>query len=826
VPVLTALDTLPIVATEDTLPFVATLDTVPVFTALNEGSHCQAPHCHGEVFIACPNCLIFLCHDHASDPNDSCALHNQLLSIEAVPTRRKRVVLIKRLAQYSGTSTLAPIDIIYRAVPVFSSVTSAALPAVSDNITAAVSPQPSSSAFEAEAVSKSVVVENCELDDMNVSFDDSVADEDYAPSSSSDSDLSKPGEIEEYSDIEPIEEEDREPDVQTAVKRRNKGGRCEEKKGRKRIKRSESWASEIRKVNRDKGLPYKNKKGKDIAAKVLRNVDCSRCKFQCASKISDDQRLEINKHYYSVVWERKKAFICSLVKANTTIVQRRGKGVRPKTISRAYYLPGSSDDQKRVCQKFFCATLVIGRKVIEHAIANKNELGEFISKNLKKGKAPPNKTADVRVEAVRKHIRSFAQVESHYCRAKTSAKYLSPGLSICELYRLYRDDFCISEKLTDPVSKGVYRRIFVTEFNLRFFVPKKDQCSVCNAYYGATGDDKESLKPNWEQHKIRENESMSAKESDKAVAKLNDSIRSITFDLQAVLPLPFAGDNKIFYLRKLAVYNFTIYETSTNNGFCYLWDETEGKRGANEINTALLDYMKSLPSTVTAVTSFSDTCSGQNRNQFIVATMLYAVRETHLQCIDLKYMESGHSYLEADSMHSSIENIKRHQKVYTTREYEILITAARKNPRPYSVKKLTHEDFFDSKLLCNNIISNRLKNTDGEAVNWLAIKWLRFEKIRPTVVQYKYSISSPSFLELDVQATTRRGRQSSLVNVTLQPLYNSRLPIAVAKKKDLDTLVKTRVIPPEYAQWYASLPSASTVRDSLPEPAADEPDEA
>lgn len=391
------------------------------------------------------------------------------------------------------------------------------------------------------------------------------------------------------------------------------------------------------------------------------------------------------------------------------------------------------------------------------------------------------------------------------------------------MYRLFVNDFCVRNNVTDPVTVGVYRNIFVSEYNYRFFIPKKDQCSVCNAYEQATGDDKESLKLNWENHKVRERESMEMKSSDKAGALLDQSTRSITFDLQAVLPLPFAGDAQIFYMRKLAVYDFTIYETSTQNGYCYLWDETEGRRGANEINTALMIYLKSLPSTVTKVTSFSDTCSGQNRNQFIAATMLYAVQSTNVECIDLKYMESGHSYLEADSMHSAIENSKRHQKIYTTREYEVLIAGARKKPRPYVVKRLMHSDFFDSKALCQEIIQNRTRNVNGDVVNWLLVKWLRFEKSREYIIQYKYNLSSPVFMELDVKGRMR-GRRTSLDALSLKTLYTARVPICLAKKNDLNRLVLSRVIPPEYAAWYRDLPAASNVRDNLAEPTADEPE--
>lgn len=70
-----------------------------------------------------------------------------------------------------------------------------------------------------------------------------------------------------------------------------------------------------------------------------------------------------------------------------------------------------------------------------------------------------------------------------------------------------------------------------------------------------------------------------------------------------------------------------------------------------------------MPETVTHVASFSDTCGGQNRNKFVATAMLFAVNtKEHLQTVDLKFMESGHSYLEADSMHATIERARAHKK--------------------------------------------------------------------------------------------------------------------------------------------------------------------
>ena len=143
-----------------------------------------------------------------------------------------------------------------------------------------------------------------------------------------------------------------------------------------------------------------------------------------------------------------------------------------------------------------------------------------------------------------------------------------------------------------------YRDIFLSDFRLKCFCPKKYQCTVCNAYYTATGEETEQLKESREEHKVREKEAMTEKAVNKDKAKAEESYHCVTFDLQAVLTTPFAGDAQIYYKRKLAVYNFTIYDKSSANGHCFLWDETEGGRGANEIASILLSYLHDLPTSI------------------------------------------------------------------------------------------------------------------------------------------------------------------------------------------------------------------------------------
>jgi len=201
-----------------------------------------------------------------------------------------------------------------------------------------------------------------------------------------------------------------------------------------------------------------------------------------------------------------------------------------------------------------------------------------------------------------------------------------------------------------------------------------------------------------------------------------------TFDLEAVLQLPYAGDGKIYYSRKLSLLNFTIFD-SFENGTCFLWDETRGKKGSAEIVTCLLKYLESIPDSIQHVILYCDTCSGQNCNRFMVAMMVHAVNTVrHLKTIDLKCMESGHSYLEPDSIHASIERAKKHRQLYLPHDYELVIQCSRQKPFPYILRRLSYDDIYDVEGLTERVVTSRTKNSQGQPINWLHVKWFRFEK--------------------------------------------------------------------------------------------------
>lgn len=271
------------------------------------------------------------------------------------------------------------------------------------------------------------------------------------------------------------------------------------------------------------------------------------------------------------------------------------------------------------------------------------------------------------------------------------------------------------------------------------------------------------------------------------------------------MQIPSSPASLLYYLRKLNVYNFTIYEAAEpNNGYCFFWNEINGKRGSCEIGSCLLNFVNNhVPPHVNHITIFSDTCGGQNRNVQIMALYLHIVR-THptINVIEQKFMESGHSYMEVDSMHSSIEKAQKNVNVYSIHDWENIFKLARTNKSPYITKEMYYTDVVDLKTVSQHTISNKKIDVDGDTVNWLKVKAFRYEKEDTTQIQYKYKFED-EYKSMKTNLLKRRKTKPAAKqydeNETLPPLYKDRIPITKEKKKDLLTMCEkknnSRVIP-------------------------------
>lgn len=568
------------------------------------------------------------------------------------------------------------------------------------------------------------------------------------------------------------------------------------------------WRVNINKERRRNGLVYTNTHGKKMPAKMPKNIEGHTCKFKCSENFNEDDRKLLCGYYNSLPYERQKDFLnsailCTNIKRERT---RSGKGI-PKTISRSYNFK-KNGLKVRVCKVFFCKTLCISHGPVDTMSAKVTNYGIF-DKADKRGKnIPKNKTSPEMTDIVKNHIQKFPAMESHYCRKSSKRLYLDSNLSITKMHDLYKSE--CTENKQPYVSAITYRRIFCTSFNLSFFKPKKDQCLTCVNYAKADNATKVSLEKEYKEHIQRRDNANNEKACDKERACSDSEFVCATFDLQSVLQIPSGDVSQLYYSRKLNAYNATIYESAPpNHAKCFCWTEIDGQRGSCEIATALLLYLENLPSSIKKVSLFSDTCTGQNRNQYVSCMFLYAVRSIeNLEWVEHKFMEKGHSYMEVDSMHSSIESAKKHVSVYCMQDWINIFHVARSNrlrnkrSLPYNVQQLKHKDFIDFKKMAEEMIKNRNKDTCGEQVNWLKIKRMRYEKATPNIIKFSYDFST-EYRRINIQG---KGRPQMTRPLKSQ-LYKNKLTISSLKKNDLLKLCRLGVIPEEYHGWYRELPS-------------------
>ena len=423
-------------------------------------------------------------------------------------------------------------------------------------------------------------------------------------------------------------------------------------------------------------------------------------------------------------------------------------------------------------------------------------------------------------------------MDPHYTRKDTQRQFLGSELNITKMYRLYKLECAKLHK--KPVGGAKYRKVFCEEYNYSFHTPKKDQCRVCNLHQQQeeNGTLTEDAKRLYAQHISRKIRAREEKQFDKDYSKKNMFYHTVTFDLQAVLHCPCSNVSQVYYKRKLNCYNLSVYSLGNAKATCFMWNETEGNRGSNEIASSLLLYLKSLPSTTSHVCLYSDSCSGQNRNRHVTAALLHGVLTiNNIRTIDQKYLEHGHTEMECDSMHAAVEAAKKCTSVFVPSQWDTIVRMARKR-KPYTVVPLKYTDIIDFKDVSSKIFPLSIVDTNGKKVKWLQIKWIQFRQHEPDSIFFKYEFDEEEFHCIKIKAvnakriSTRGAKKISEIErpefqigiSDLKYCYDNKIPISDAKKKDLLALCKDGTIPEEYQSYYNNIPSDSTVKDMVPEP--------
>lgn len=578
---------------------------------------------------------------------------------------------------------------------------------------------------------------------------------------------------------------------------------------RKRKAQPKLWKTNVAKRLRNAGKEYVGKNNKVIRERRLGPGCTEKCKLKCNTKFDNETRRHIFEEYYKLPDLQSKRTFVALNMSSIAPKYQYKKGQRRN--NNAFYMRDKDGEKIRVCKSFFMSTLDVSDRFIRTVVDKSRSDVSGIIMEDRRGKHGNHSRVDNNIkDGVRHFIKAIPKIESHYCRADTRKEYIDGSKNIAEIYRDYVKQ--CEEKREASANYTMFNRIFNDNFNIAFYQPKKDQCEDCVAYGNATGEDKNRLKPKYDNHLKEKELSRIEKANDKKKAEDKGSIIVAIYDLQAVMPCPRGDVSNFYYVSKLNTFNFTIYETNNKNALCYVWHEGEANRGATEIGTCVLEYLKSLRRNGTSedkldIIFYSDNCCGQQKNKFIISMYMYAVSTLdYISSITHKFLIKGHTQNEGDSVHSVIEkSITKTLKsgpIYTPDQYISIIRTAKKKGPPYKVIEMDHKSFYDIKSLASDVGNNFNKNTDNESVKMTNIKILKVKDDHKGFFFYKTSYDD---IEFKCVKVTGRNSKHLDEHYKLKSAYKKRNGISENKKKGLLDLVNKNIVPNYYRQFYEGL---------------------
>lgn len=325
-------------------------------------------------------------------------------------------------------------------------------------------------------------------------------------------------------------------------------------------------------------------------------------------------------------------------------------------------------------------------------------------------------------------------------------------------------------------------RIYWKNKKISTHKPRKDQCDTCYQFkVGNLGQEE------YNEHRSKKKEARDAKQ--KAKNEASDSKLVVTMDLQSVLLCPKLLVSKIYYSQKLQVHDFTIYSLNNGDVYLYVWHEGEGAVTSNEFVSCIADFVNKVSDQYKKLVIISDGCNYQNRNR-VLSSELSNLAVKNKIIIEQLILEKGHTIMEADSVHSTLEALFK-PPICSPGDYVCRMRAARPK-RPYKIFQIDHTFFMDFESQPNNLNSIRLgkKVGDPSVVDIRALQYLSSGAVR---IKTRHSRDWTDLPQ----------RRPIKPSVPLAPLYESARKIKKDKFSHLQELKS--VLPVEYHPFYDSL---------------------
>ena len=351
---------------------------------------------------------------------------------------------------------------------------------------------------------------------------------------------------------------------------------------------------------------------------------------------------------------------------------------RPRRVMSEYFLMDKNGFRVSVCASFFLRTLGFTSNSVVKCMFKAAPKESLFASVDKRGKhLPPHALSTNTIEAMDVHIESFHPCCSHYRRQHApNCRYLSPDLTVRDMYSYF-----LEEHPDMNVSYQSYRRR-VDEKGISFVKLGVEECETCLSFKfheHQTPDDYpdcETCKALLE-HRQRyiSGRTHYIQDSDKDPEDGTEIY--VPADMQKVIMLPYMpGIKSCAFVNRLVTFHETFappgeqkHKKSPKQVISVLWHEGVSGRSAAEVSSAYIKAINFMANDARHITIWCDNCAAQNKNWTLCTSLTRYMNDTKtemlLNNVTIKYLETGHTFLSADSFHGLVEkNMRKRDKVY------------------------------------------------------------------------------------------------------------------------------------------------------------------
>jgi len=451
-----------------------------------------------------------------------------------------------------------------------------------------------------------------------------------------------------------------------------------------------------------------------------------------------------------------------------------------------------SNEVISVCKVFFLTTFGFYSKndAVVMSVMSATPRNASTAAPDKRGKHTPSNKMDV--TEIRQRILFFYSQVSHYRREHApERRYLPNDLTI----RSMHDDYL--EKSSDnSCSYKTYRKCITAE-NISFTKLGEEHCEVCMAYYNShdsntcksrQSKDNENGQSRatdancdaclkWRGHIKRAREARRIYRHD-ADEKWSDEYSVRSADLQKVIIIPrMPGCKTAAFTSRMVAFNETFalmgkQSKSKKKHLAVTWHKAIAKRKAEEIASAYLKALK-YDRKVKHVIYWLDNCAAQNKNWSLFTLLACLVNSSDIEADDivLKYFETGHTFMSADSVHHGIEDQIRKLPGGNVCDFDDLCEVFRQsNSGKVEVLTMTHKDFYDVK--GEHSLAKLKRKNRPKLADMVEVKFCRGSRSLFFKKEFAGSYSEFDFLKKSCQLT-----------MTNRPLHDGPRGIPVPQKQ-------------------------------------------